>query len=113
MVMPRGRLLVAEGYKRPAATEYRAVIGEFPPDETTHEANVFVGKDLGLVPLAAWTSSVDEWDHFEWTYQQVIERSARERPLDPDVAAEVNHPWPLRTVAGRPDRTRRSCSSIA
>jgi SAM-dependent methyltransferase len=90
-VAPGGRLLVAEGYlKRPAPPEYRAVIGDFPADDRTHAANVFIGSGLGLVPLAAWTSSVDEWDHFEWTYQRIVERRAAERPLDPEAAAKLN-----------------------
>ena len=90
-IHPGGLLLVAEGYlKQRAAPEYRAVIGDFPPDERTHPANVAIARDLGLIPLAAWTSSIDEWDHFEWTYQQVVEQRALERPLDPNVLANRN-----------------------
>jgi SAM-dependent methyltransferase len=90
-VMPGGLLLVAEGYlRRPAAPEYRDLIGDFPPDEMTHAANVAVGRALGLVPLAAWTSSVDEWDHFEWAYQRAVERRAAHNPLDLEATAKLH-----------------------
>ncbi|PQO42050.1 SAM-dependent methyltransferase [Blastopirellula marina] len=76
-VNPGGQLLVGEAYmKRPATPEYRSLIGEFPPDEQTHAANVSVGQKMGLIPLGAWTSSHEEWDEFEWAYQRVLERKA-------------------------------------
>jgi hypothetical protein len=84
-------LLVSESYmKRPASPEYRAVIGGFPPDEMTHAANVAIGKGLGLVPLGAWTSSVDEWDQFEWTFQRVLERRAMQCSPDVEATAKLN-----------------------
>ncbi len=85
-----GMLLVADGYmKRPAAPEYRGLLGESMPDEMTHAANVGAGKKLGLIPLAAWTSSDEEWDDFEWTYQRIVERKAANRPNDPTLAARL------------------------
>jgi SAM-dependent methyltransferase len=77
LVVPGGLLLVAEGYmKQPAAPEYRKLLGEVTPDEMTHAANVATGKQLGLIPVAAWTSGEDEWDDFEWSYQRIVERNA-------------------------------------
>jgi SAM-dependent methyltransferase len=88
--VPGGLILVAEGFlMQPASPAYRALIGDFPPDERTHAGNVAVARDLGLTPLAAWTSSVNEWDDFEWSYQPVVERHAAERPLDPEIAARL------------------------
>lgn len=76
-VVPGGLILVGEPYlEHPAVPEYRAVIGDFPPDDRTHAANVGIGRDLGLIPLAAWTASLDEWDEFEWGHQRNIERVA-------------------------------------
>jgi SAM-dependent methyltransferase len=90
LVVPGGLLLVADGcLKQPAPPEYRKLLGETMPDKMTHAANVATGKELGLIPLAAWTSSDDEWDEFEWTYQRIIERAAAERPDDRDVAAKL------------------------
>ena len=84
MVSPGGSILVADGFaKRPADPEYRRrFLGETTPDAMTHAANVTTGCELGLVPLAAWTSSVDEWDEFEWGYQRIVERRARDSPDD-------------------------------
>jgi ubiquinone/menaquinone biosynthesis C-methylase UbiE len=90
LVAPGGLLLVAEGYmKQPATPEYRQFIGDSTPNEMTHAANVATGTDLGLTPLAAWTSTEDEWDEFEWGYQRVIEQKASERPDDRDVMAKL------------------------
>ena len=90
-VVPGGLLLVAECYlRRPAASEYRDLIGDYPPDEMTHAANVAVGRAVGLVPLAAWTSSVDEWDQFEWTFQRAVERCVAHGPLDPEATAKLH-----------------------
>ena len=89
-VVPGGLLLVGEVYlQRPASPEYRAVIGDFPPEGRTHASNVAAGKKLGLVPLAAWTSSADEWDHFEWSFQRVLERRASLRPPNPEADAKL------------------------
>lgn len=83
MVTPGGRMLIADGYmKQPAAPGYRELLGDSLPDDMTHAANVATGKDLGLIPLAAWTSNDDEWDDFEWTYQRIVERNAEESPED-------------------------------
>lgn len=61
IVAPSGLVLVADGYmKRPASPEYRKLLGDSMPDEMTHAANVATGKELGLIPLAAWTSNEDE-----------------------------------------------------
>ncbi len=90
MVVPGGLLLVADGYmKQPATPEYRKLLGDTMPDEMTHAANVATGKELGLIPLSAWTSSEDEWDDFEWTYQRIVERNAIERPDDRDIMAKL------------------------
>jgi hypothetical protein len=59
------------------------------PDKMTHAANVAVGKEIGLVPMAAWTSSEDEWDEFEWTYQRIIEQHAADTPDDENVITKL------------------------
>jgi len=85
LVVPGGLLLVAEGYiKQPAAPEYRKILGDTSPDEMTHAANVATGKQLGLIPVAAWTSGEDEWDDFEWSYQRIVEHHANSKPDDED-----------------------------
>lgn len=81
MVVPGGFILIAEGYMRqPASPEYRNFLGDSTTDDMTHAANVATGKRLGLIPFAAWTSSEEEWDNFEWAYQRIIERKAISDP---------------------------------
>jgi cyclopropane fatty-acyl-phospholipid synthase-like methyltransferase len=90
LVVPGGLLLIAEGYMRqPAAAEYRKLLGESMPDEMTHAFNVSTGQQLGLIPLAAWASSEEEWDDFEWSYQRIVERKAEERPSNRDLQVKL------------------------
>ena len=78
MVVPGGSLLIGEGYlKQPAPPDYRALLGDSIPDTMTHAANIASGVAAGLIAWSAWTSTVDEWDDFEWNYQQAIERAAQ------------------------------------
>ncbi len=90
MVRPGGKILIAEGYARqPAAPEYRKLLGDSTPDDATHAANVATGERLGLIALGAWTSSKDEWDDFEWTYQRIIERNAEQQPDDDSAQSKL------------------------
>lgn len=77
MLNSGGLVLVGDGYlKQPAAKAYRELLGDDVPDGTTHESNVQIAQTRGLIPLGAWTSSLDEWDAFEWGYQQIVESKA-------------------------------------
>ena len=90
MVVPRGSILIGEGYlKQHAAPEYRLLLGDSIPDTMTHAANVASGSAAGLVPMAAWTSDADEWDDFEWTYQRAIENAAAANPADQTAAEKL------------------------
>jgi hypothetical protein len=90
LIVPRGMLLIADGYMRqPASPEYRALLGDTIPDSMTHAANVAAGIDCGLIPLAAWTSNEDEWDEFEWNYQRNVEQAAIRAPDDPSAQAKL------------------------
>lgn len=90
MVRPGGRLLISEGYaKQPIPNSYREFIGDSTTDDMTHESNVQAGKTLGLVPHGAWTSSDDEWDEFEWTYQRIVEKRANNPNADEAAATKL------------------------
>ena len=92
MVRPGGQLLVTEGYaKQPVPDGYREFIGDTLTDEMTHEANVRLGTSLGLIPLGAWTSSEDEWDQFEWSYQRIIEQTATGPDTEEALAEKLIH----------------------
>jgi SAM-dependent methyltransferase len=91
LVKPGGMILIADGYlKKPASPEYRELLGDSIPDSMTHGRNVATGIEYGLVPLAAWTASDEEWDDFEWGYQRIVERKASEQPHDLELAAKLS-----------------------
>ena len=90
MVRPGGRILLSDGYaKQTISKGYREFIGDSLSSEDTHESRVQQGTSLGLIPLGAWTSSLDEWDHFEWSYQRVIEKHAQADGSDKDASARL------------------------
>lgn len=65
LVKPGGLILIADGYlKKQASPAYRELLGDSIPDSMTHGRNVAAGIEYGLVPLAAWTASDEEWDDF-------------------------------------------------
>ena len=91
-----GYVLVGEGYwrQKPHA-DYLALLGGPESQFLDHRGNVQAGIDAGLIPMHATTSSMDEWDEYEWKYCRSIERYAREMPDDPDVPAMLEriHRW--------------------
>lgn len=85
VLKPGGMALIGEGYmKRPATPQYRRLLGEDMPDHMTHAHNVSTATKRGYRPVAAWTSSVEEWDDFEWGYQRIIERRATQEKTSQD-----------------------------
>ena len=94
---PGGYILAGEPYwKQEPAQEYldadelkREMFG-------THMGNIETGVNLGLTPVYATTSTLDEWDHYETLQWWAIERWARTNSGDPD--------W--ETIIERSDRYR-------
>ncbi len=92
LVRDSGRVLVGDGYwKRPPDDEYLAVLGGTREEFTGHEGNIANGAALGLNPLAAEVSSLEEWDAYEDLYADAVERYAREHPDDTDAPAMLDH----------------------
>jgi len=83
-----GYVLIGEGYWRQRPhPDYLTMLGGLDTQYLDHRGNVQAGVDAGLIPMHAATSSMDEWDEYEWKYCRAIERYAREAPEDPDVPA--------------------------
>jgi ubiquinone/menaquinone biosynthesis C-methylase UbiE len=75
LVRPGGLLLIGESYwAREPAKEYLDSIGEPVGVYRTHFENVELAVGHGLVPLYALTSSLDEWDEFEWNHNIKMEQ---------------------------------------
>lgn len=101
---PGGKILFGEGYmKQPASPEYRAMLGDSMPDSLTHSHIVELGKQAGLIPLAAWTSSLAEWDDFEWNYQRIIESKAERNDPVGVKKLEARRSWMNAYLAGGRD----------
>jgi SAM-dependent methyltransferase len=84
----RGLLLIGEGYWRSEPTEtYLALLGATRDELETHEGNIRVAMDAGLIPLWASTASVHDWDRYEWRYLATVERWAASHGEDPNAEA--------------------------
>lgn len=83
LVRPGGQVLIGEGFwARPPEPEYLEFLGDSPGIEKTHHENITSAEALGLIPLHAGQSSLDEWDDFEWGHRRAIERAAAAQPED-------------------------------
>ena len=84
-INPGGTLLIGESFWiKPPARKYQEFVGEPSGTYRTHRENVELAESLGLRTLYAITSSLDEWDDFEWSHHMKIENNALENPDDPD-----------------------------
>lgn len=92
LVRRSGRVLVGEGYwKQPPAAAYLEVLGGTADEFEDHDGNAAAGVALGLRPILAEASSLEEWDDYEIRYAESIERHARERGDDPEAIEMLDH----------------------
>ena len=89
-VRPGGQLLIGEGYwKQEPAAEYLKLVGEPVGIYRDHAANISFAEQRGLIPLYARVSSEDEWDDFELSHHQKVQRLADANPNDPTAAERL------------------------
>ena len=82
---PGGYILVGEPYWRAEPDPDYLAVDELQADAFgSHHDNVNAGVKLGLTPVYATTSNLDEWDQYETLQWYAVERWAREHPNDPD-----------------------------
>jgi ubiquinone/menaquinone biosynthesis C-methylase UbiE len=87
---PGGYILAGEPYWRSEPEQEYLEAEELSRDLfATHAGNVEAGIALGLTPVYATTSTLDEWDHYETLQWWAVERWARTHPDDPDRDAIV------------------------
>jgi SAM-dependent methyltransferase len=83
LIKPGGLVLVGEGFwQQKPDPAYLAVVGGSPSDYNDHRGNVEVGVEEGLIPLFAFTSSLDELDTYQGLYWRAIERYGLANPDD-------------------------------
>jgi SAM-dependent methyltransferase len=77
LVKPNGMILIGEGYwKRPPDQEYLDFLGDPVGVYNSFEENITIAERLGLTPIFASESTLDEWDDFEWGYLRKFELDA-------------------------------------
>ena len=87
---PDGMILIGEGYwKREPDPEYLEILGDPVGVYNSFEGNIAVAESVGFVPVYATESSLDEWDHFEWSFLLKAERAAILNPDDLDIRKKL------------------------
>lgn len=82
---PGGRVLVGEPYWRTEPDPDYLAAAELTREMFgTHAANLATGVELGLIPLFATASTLDEWDRYEGLQWRAAETWAVAYPDDPD-----------------------------
>jgi ubiquinone/menaquinone biosynthesis C-methylase UbiE len=85
---PGGQVLFGAAYWRAQPTAALLELMGVEPDVLAdYEATIAAAELLGLVSLYAAVSSLDEWDHYEWTYRYTMDRYLADHP-DDSAAAE-------------------------
>jgi hypothetical protein len=89
LVVPGGNAVVGEGFwKKPTPDrEYLEFLGASADDLTSHRGNQALIEQAGWELLRAWATSDAEWDAYEESYRDGIERHALDQPGHADVPA--------------------------
>jgi SAM-dependent methyltransferase len=86
LVRPGGLVLYGDGYwRREPTDEYLEALGTTRDELEDYAGTIQRADDLGLTPLYAVTASVDDFDHYEWSWSLNGERYAAEHPDEPGV----------------------------
>lgn len=89
LVRPKASFAIGETYwMRDVEPAYAQTLGIDPSEGYSFEGLFSEAEALGLVAEYAFTSTTAEWDDYEWSYRQNLERYADLHPADPD-AAEI------------------------
>lgn len=85
LVRPGGKLLIGESYwVRDPPKDYQDFVGEPSGTYRTHLENVELAVERGLIPHHVTTSSLDDWDDFEWRHNIRKEEEAASKAGDPE-----------------------------
>ena len=96
ILQPGGLLLMGESYwMQEPEQEYLDFVGEPNGTYRSHLENVELAAEFGFTPVYCNTSSLDEWDDFEWRHHMRIEARAEANPDDPELAKrkEFGRKW--------------------
>ena len=91
ILKPNGMILIGEGYwKREPDPEYLEFIGDPVGVYNSFEGNIGIAESAGFVPVYATESSLDEWDHFEWSFLLKAERAVISNPDNLDLRKKLD-----------------------
>jgi SAM-dependent methyltransferase len=86
LVRPGARVLLGDGYwRRPPGAVYLDALGATADELPNLAGLVAAAEAIGLVSLYAVTTSVEEFDRYEWRWSLNGERYAAEHPDEPGV----------------------------
>jgi trans-aconitate methyltransferase len=86
LVRPGGLVLLGDGYwRREPAEEYLAALGATADELPDLAGLIAAAEELGLIPLYGVTTSVEEFDRYEWRWSLNGERYAAAHPDEPGV----------------------------
>jgi SAM-dependent methyltransferase len=86
LVRPGGLVLLGDGYwRRPPTADYLDALGATADELPDLAGLVAAAEAIGLVPLYAVTTSVEEFDRYEWRWSLNGERYAAANPDEPGV----------------------------
>lgn len=81
LARPGGLVLYGQGYwRRPPTPEYLDALETEREELADYGGTIARGVELGLMPEYAVTASVDDFDHYEWSWSRNGERYAAEHP---------------------------------
>ena len=86
LVRPGGLVLYGNGYWRgEPSPEYVEALGAAREELADYAGTVRRGEELGLTPVYAVTSGLDDFDRYEWSWSLNGERYAAAHPDEPGV----------------------------
>jgi cyclopropane fatty-acyl-phospholipid synthase-like methyltransferase len=91
LTRPGGLILLGHGFwQREPDAEYLTGSGGSRDELITHEGNLEAGREAGLEPLEAASSTPQDWDAYEGAYSKNIERWAASHTRDPERSAMLS-----------------------
>lgn len=105
LVRPGGQILLGEGFwERNPSPAFLSALGAERDELADYGGTIRMGLELGLTPLYARVASQDDWDRYEWSLVDTVERYvAGANPAAPGVGALREYADRIRTRMLMPD----------
>lgn len=75
LVRPGGQIILGEGFwAREPSADFLQALGATRDELTDYGGTIRIAMELGLTPLYARVATQDDWDRYEWTLVDTVER---------------------------------------